>query len=189
MTDEKVHTVPFELVHGRFKGVIERYAFFLTRSRQYVEDISQEIFLRLWQNWSRLSSLPTEELEDYLYVMTRNYLFNERRVIIRQRKYIQHYISSGSECHWHDEVIVKEGFTLYRQAIMQLSPKEKRVYLFYEKDLTRRQIAGIVRRSSNTVNNQLRAALQNVKVYLNQNLDLNIDRDGRRKMWKLSSLN
>jgi RNA polymerase sigma-70 factor (ECF subfamily) len=187
MINKKVHTVSFELLHGQFKGIIERYAFFLTRSRQNVEDTSQEIFLRLWQNWPRLSELAESELEDYIYVMTKNYLTNERRAVIRQRKYLGQYTGWSSDYYFHDEVIIKEGFSVYKKAVMQLSPKERVVYLFYEKDFNREQIAGLVQRSYNTVNNQLRTALQNVKMYLNQNLDFNIDRDGRRKLWRLSS--
>ena len=189
MIKEKAHTIPFKIIHDHLKGIIERYAFFLTGSKQNVEDTSQEIFLRLWQNWPRLSELTAGELEDYIYVMTRNYLLNERRATARQRKYTGQYMGSGSDFYWHDELIIKEGFTLYKKAVMQLSPKERAVYMFYEKDLNREQIAGLVQRSYNTVNNQLHSALQHVKTYLNQNLDFNIDKDGRRKLWKLSSLN
>jgi predicted DNA-binding protein YlxM (UPF0122 family) len=59
--------------------------------------------------------------------------------------------------------------------------------IFYEKDLNREQIAEIVQRSYNTVNNQIRTAVQYVKRYLNQNLDFNIDRDGRKKLWRFST--
>jgi DNA-directed RNA polymerase specialized sigma24 family protein len=121
--------------------------------------------------------------------MTKNYLFNERRVVTRQRKYIGQYAAWGSDYYLHDELIIKEGFTLYIEAVRQLPPKERVVYLWYEKDLNREQIAKKVQRSYNTVNNQLRTALQNVKTYLNENLDFNIDKDGRRKLWRLSSLN
>jgi RNA polymerase sigma-70 factor (ECF subfamily) len=129
MTNEKIHTVPFELLHDHLKGMIERYAFFRTRSRQNVEDTSQEIFLKLWQKWPRLSGLPQAELEDYIYVMTKNYLVNERRSVTRQRKYIGQYAAWASNFYLHDELIIKEGFTLYGEAIRHLPPKERVVYL------------------------------------------------------------
>jgi RNA polymerase sigma factor (sigma-70 family) len=189
MINEKIHSIPFESLHDYLKAVIERYAFYLTRSREDIEDTSQEIFLRLWPNWKRLGDLTKSELEDYIYAMTRNYLFNKGRTIKRERRCFKNYIEISSEYHYHDEIVVNEGFKVYQQAVEQLPEREKLVYLFHESGFDRMQIAETVQRSENTVNNQLRSASQTVKKYLNKNFDLNISEDGRRKLWRLSSLN
>lgn len=189
MINEKIHSLPFETLHGRLKGVIERYAFYITRSRRYTEDTTQEIFLRLWLRWSRLGHLTAGELEDYIYTMTRNYLIDEQKIIKKDREYIRYYRHCVSECCWHDDAIFKDGFLVYRKAVKQLPLKEKAVYFFFENDYSREEIAQIVGRSPNTVNNQLRSASQTVKECLNKNFDLNIGKDGRRKIWRSSLLN
>lgn len=186
--NEKIYAIAFESLHGHLKGLIERYAFYITRSRRNVEDTAQEIFLRLWQRWPRLSELTTGELEDYIYVMTRNYLFNEQKVVKRGRAYYSYYKHCVSECCWHDDIILKDGFFIYRKAVKGLPVKENTVYSFFEDDYSREEIAKLVGRSPNTVNNQLRTASQTVKESLNKNFDLNIGKDGRRKIWR-SSLN
>lgn len=188
MINEKIHNVPFEVLHGHLKGVIERYAFYMTRSRRYVEDTTQEIFLRLWLKWSRLSELTTDELEDYIYVMTRNYLINEQKAAKRGRAYSSYYTHCVSECCWHDEAILKDGYFIYKKAVKELPFKEKAVFMYFANDYSREEIAQIVGRSPNTINNQLRSASQAVKESLNRNFDLNIGKDGRHKIWR-SSLN
>jgi RNA polymerase sigma factor (sigma-70 family) len=187
--NEKKFSVPFDARHGHLKGVIERYAFYLTGSRQNVEDISQDIFLKLWLKWSRLCELDEEELEDYVYVMVKNQVLNKGKRTIVKRKYFEYYKTTNSETSWHDDVLLADGLRVYKAAVDCLPPKERRVYMFHDIDYDRSQIAAVVQRSENTVNNQLNSAFKTVRTFLNKNFDLNIVGDGRRKLWKPASLN
>ncbi len=189
MINEKVHAVPFGTLHGHLKGVIERYTFYFTRSKQYAEDTAQEVFIKLWMKWPRLSELTTAELEDYIYVMTRNQLINEQRGLKRKKKYLSQHTACAAQCCWHDEVAVNEGFGVYQEAVNKLSLKEKAVYFFYKNGYSRKQIAELVQRSPHTVNNQLRSASQNVKESLKRYFEFNIEMDGRRKLWRAAALN
>lgn len=189
MINEKAHTVPFELLHNYLKGIIERLVFDYAGSWQNAKDTSQEIFLRLWLHWERLSDLRISELGDYVYIMTRNYLVDEGRIVKKQRKYSKYYTACVSELYWHDNIILKEGFCVYRQAERQLPLREKVVYFFYKNGCSCEDIAEMVRRSVHTVNNQLRSASQKVKNYLNKSYDLNINKDRRQKLWASTSLN
>lgn len=186
---EKSNALPFEQQYEHLKGVIERFVFYKTGTKRDVEDIAQEMFLKLWQKWPRLCELSEVALEDYLYVMVKNHLSNQYRKIVRARKYHKYVETSISECCWHDEVILAEGFKVYDEAVGRLSPREKTVYLFYENNCHRNEIAVTVQRSEHTVKNQLRSASQAVKKYLNKKFDLNIRKDGRRKMWGVGALN
>jgi RNA polymerase sigma-70 factor (ECF subfamily) len=187
--NEKITTVPFEEMHRHLKGIIERYAFSLTNSRYNVEDTAQDIFVKVWMNWSKLRDLSKEELEDYVYVMTKNYILNIAKRKRNERRYIEYYVASISATCVHDEILIAEGFKIYKQAIEKLSPKEKQVYHYFEKDYCRCEIAACVGRSENTVNNQLHAAFKKVRKYLNKNFDLNVDEDARCRIYSLASLN
>lgn len=187
--NEKIAFDSFEEMHGHLKGIVERYAFYLTSNKQNVEDTAQDIFIKVWLDWPRLSGLPMDELEDFVYIMTRNYLFNVSRRKKVEKKRIRYYVESNSEVHFHDAVLLAEGFEIYRQSIEQLSAKEKQVYLYFEKDYRRCQIAASVGRSEHTVNNQLSAAFKKVRKYLNKNLDLNLNEDSRYRIYSLASLN
>jgi RNA polymerase sigma-70 factor (ECF subfamily) len=186
MLNEKIHTIPFNALHAHLKGMIERYAFYLTRDKQNIEDISQDIFLKLWLKWPRLSGLDEAELEDYIYIMVKNHVVNIGKKIVVKRKYLNYYKAAGSETCWHDEVLLADGLRVYRAAINCLPPKERKVYQFHDIDYDRSQIASIVQRSEHTIRNQLWSASKTVKTFLNKNFDLNIQEDGRRKLWKVS---
>lgn len=189
MLNEKRHTVPFDALHAHLKGIIERYAFYLTRERQNIEDITQDIFLKLWLKWPRLSELDEAELEDYIYIMVKNQVVNMGRKIVVKRKYLNYYKSASSETCWHDEVLLADGLRVYRAAVNRLPPKERMVYMFHDIDYDRSRIAAIVQRSEHTISNQLCSASKTIKTFLNKNFDLNIQEDGRRKLWKVASLN
>jgi RNA polymerase sigma-70 factor (ECF subfamily) len=187
--NEKMAFDSFEEMYSHLKGIVERYAFYLTSSRQNVEDTAQDIFIKVWLNWPKLSGLPLNELEDFVYIMTRNYVFNVSRRKRVERKRIRYYIENISDVYFHDDVLLAEGFNIYRQAIEQLSTKEKQLYLYFEKDYRRCQIAATVGRPKNTVNNQLSSAFKKVRRYLNKNFDLNINEDARCKIYSFASLN
>jgi len=187
--NEKIAFDSFEEMHSHLKGIVERYAFYLTSSKQNVEDTTQDIFIKVWMNWTKLNNLPLNELEDFVYIMTRNYIFNISRQERVKRKRIRYYVESFSEAYQHDEILLAEGFEIYRQAIEQLPAKEKQVYLYFEKDYRRCEIAATVGRHENTVNNQLNAAFKKVRRYLNKNFDLSVSEDARCKIYSFASLN
>lgn len=179
----------FERMHLRLKTVVERYAFFLTGTRQNSEDISQEVFIKLWIKWERLQRLNDSELKDYLYVMVKNHILNicKKNNTARKRfNLYKNYVQTGYGAYVHDEVLTIEGFRLYRTAVNQLPVKERTVYQYYQMDFSRGEIAGIVHRSENTVNNQIYSARKHVLGYLNKHFDLKIGENGGRKHWKTS---
>jgi RNA polymerase sigma-70 factor (ECF subfamily) len=164
----------FEKRHDRLRAIIVRYAFYLTGTTQNAEDIAQEIFIRLWLQWNRLKQLKEGELEDYVYVMLKNYIIDTGKRKSRARKYTQYFLKNGSDRCEHDEVLLWEGFKIYREAINLLPPRERLVYQFHAADYNRYEIAATVGRSENTINNQLSAASKSVKKHLNKNFGLNI---------------
>jgi DNA-directed RNA polymerase specialized sigma24 family protein len=106
-----------------------------------------------------------------------------------KRKYLTYKAATVSEICWHDPVVVEEGFYIYRQAVKQLPAKEKAVYYFYENGFSREQIAQMVKRSPNTVNNQVYIASKTVKKFFGRYLEFTIEMDGRRRFWNRAALN
>ena len=179
----------FEKKHDRLRGIIVRYAFFLTGTTQNAEDIAQEIFIKLWLQWARLKNLAAGELEDYVYVMVKNYIINTGKRKSTAKKYTQYFLKNCSDQCVHDEVLVWEGFKIYNEAVDLLPPRERLVYQFHAADYSRYEIAATVGRSANTINNQLSAASRSVKNHLNKNFGLNIREKGSKKYWKMEALN
>jgi len=174
----------FSYVYQRCKGKMERKAFYLTGSKQQMEDIAQEVFLKLWLKWPLLNTLPENNLEDYIYTMVRNHVLNLREKENGMRKNLKGYTEIQSNYYCPDEMMLAEGFKIYGEAIGQLPLKEKEVYLLHDNDLSRLAIASKVQRSKNTINNQLNSAFKTVRNHLRKKLDLTIGNHGRRKFSK-----
>lgn len=193
MRNEKVCTAQtkvqlFEKMHLRLKGAIERYVFYLTGKKHETEDIAQEIFIKLWNDWGRLAEMKMDELEDFIYVMVRNYIINEQRKSRRKfRRRFRQYLDTRCDWYLHDEIVFAEGVQLYHQAVNKLPERMKIPYLYYEDDYRSDEIAATINRSVYTVNNQLTSAYKSVKEYLNKTYGINFR--GRRQLWKPESLN
>ncbi|WP_133054528.1 RNA polymerase sigma factor [Niastella populi] len=178
---KKILDEEFSNTYRRCKGKIERKAFYLTGSKQQTEDIVQEIFLKLWLKWPVLSIMPEDNLEDYIYAMVRNHVLNIQKKEKRLRKKWTDYREVKSNHYLPDEMVLAEGLKIYNEAIDQLTTKEKEVFLLYDSDLGRLAIAAKMKRSKNTINNQLNSAFRTVRSYLSKKLDLAICSDKRRK--------
>jgi RNA polymerase sigma factor (sigma-70 family) len=170
----KILEQEFSYLYQRCKAKIERKAFFLTGSKQQMEDIAQEVFLKLWLKWPLLNALPEDDLEDYIYTMVANHVCNLQKKGDRIKKNLKGYIKIQSDYYCPDEMMLTEGLKIYGEAISQLPLREKEVYLLHDNDLGRLAIASLVQRSKNTINNQLYTASKTVKGYLSRKLDLTI---------------
>jgi RNA polymerase sigma factor (sigma-70 family) len=188
MTNEKMLADSFDDLHGRWKDVIKSYAFYLTRSRQNAEDISQDVFLKLWMKWSWLCEMDDKALQHYIYVAVKNLVVSKGKRAMVERKYVKYFKAAASETYWHDEMLLADGIKVYRAAVNSLPPKERTIYRLYNIDYNRIRIAALIGSSEHTVKNQIRSASKAVRTSLNKNFDLNIGKDGRHKIWR-SSLN
>ncbi|HTI94030.1 MAG TPA: sigma-70 family RNA polymerase sigma factor, partial [Puia sp.] len=70
------------------------------------------------------------------------------------------------------KVETKEYHVIIQQAIGQLPPQRRAVYLLSQaEDKPRKEIASLLQISPNTVRNQLAKAIENIVAYLRNNAD------------------
>ena len=187
----------FEKNHDRLRYVVTKCVKYYINScsdnkldiEREMEDMIQDLLVKVWLGWEKIKQLPIKEQNSLVYVIARNHMLNIAKHKRRVLKYQRHHKLNQSLFYWHDDVLIMEGMELYRQAIEQLSPQERKVYTYYTNDYGWREIASTVNRSENTVKNQLVAAGKTVRQYLNRNYDLNITEDSRRRLSRSSSLN
>jgi RNA polymerase sigma-70 factor (ECF subfamily) len=183
----------FESMHLKLKGAIVQYVFYLTGKSQDSEDVAQEIFIKLWINWERVKEMRDDELKNYVFIAIRNHFINERRENSRctrnKKMFLEAYSQVYTGYYWHDDMLVSEGLALHRKAVAKLATKERIVYLYHQNDYSSGEIARMLNRSYNTVQNQLSAAYKKVKMYLNNNYDWNLCESGRRNCSRQAALN
>ena len=148
-----------------------RYAYIYTGSKQEAEDMAQEVFFKLWQQFDRISGL-LKNVEGYLFMMARNGCHNQYKKELRRRPSYKNYCHTYTDAYYHDEVIVKEINRVTIKAVQRLPEKQKKVFIYREMGLARKEIADIMNVSVNTIDASINIAMKKVQQYVRRELDL-----------------
>ena len=143
------------------------YVLAITHSRYVAEEITQEIFLKLWLSRQDLHLIENEEA--YLFTIARNKVLNYLRKARYEEKLaatIKQRMSQASN-DVEEHLSVVESGRLVQEAVTMLSPQRQKVYnLSRLQGLNHEQIAHQMRLSPNTVKNHLVHALRFIRTYL-----------------------
>ena len=149
------------------------YAFVVKvlRSDVYARDIVQDVFLKLWTIREQLHEI--ENMDAFLYRLTENKVYDHLRAAATREKtrqeLWQRIRQSGHDTP--DLLEAKEYHTLIQQAIHQLPPQRKTIYLLSKQEgLKQQQIAQELQISPHTVRNQLAEAFKSIRNYVKRNL-------------------
>lgn len=162
--------VLFDTLYEAYKNRLYGYVLAIVHSADAAEDITQELFIKLWENRSQL--LEVDRMEHYLFVMARNRTLNYIRDAAydaaRLRELQQAMITSSNDVE--DRVYEGEYQRLIEDALQQLSPQRSLVFrLSRFQHLKLEEIAARLNLSRNTVKNHLVEALRFVRAYLVDN--------------------
>lgn len=165
----------FSRVFHRYRDKIYAVAFKLTDSSFIAAEVVQEVFLKVW---TRRDTLPgISDFEGYLFIMARNCVFTHLKKNARRQT---------TESEWHsntdpigscdgDHLVADEYAAVLDKAIDALPLQQRQVYLLSNhEDLSRNEIAELLRISPETVKTHLSRAVKTVKNYCAVRLDITI---------------
>lgn len=134
---------------------------------QGIDDILQEVFLRIWQN--RKNILDPATFNSYIFTITRNLLLNELRSRlnnnnlkeeIRKLSVAQEYISS-------EELDYTDFKNRVDKIISELPERQKEVFILSRTEgLSHKEIASKLEITPKTVEYHISLAIKSVKVKL-----------------------
>jgi len=169
--DEKAFRQLFEHYWKTIYGV----AFAFTKSPQLAEELTQDIFLKIWVKKEMLLSI--KKIDSYLYVIAKNHIFNELRKRIKEvefKEYLQNYfkeIQSNPE----QQLIFQESEMLLKRAVNDLPQQQQIIYrLSREEGLSQEEIAEKLNISKHTVKSHMNKALRSIREFLLANADGNV---------------
>lgn len=152
----------YQLQHQR----IYSFALYLTHSVRDSEELTQDIFVKIWMNRSQLSSI--DNFQGWLTVVLRNHIYNHLK-----KKALEELSGHSLESHipavedGHAVLQQREFNNLLNQALEQLPPQQKKVFqLSRLEGLKQDDIARELGLSTHTVKNHLKAALRSVRRFL-----------------------
>jgi RNA polymerase sigma-70 factor (family 1) len=163
----------FEQLYKKYEGGVEKYVFFITRSKEVTEEIIQDIFISVWGKREKLPALNS--FRGYLYQIARNRVISYFRSIKTQYRIVQLDESApgGSLDDADHQMLYKQYYKIALHAIETLPERKKKVFTLYlEEDLTLQEIAQRLGISKSTVKQHLYSALSLVRDYLKKHGDI-----------------
>lgn len=160
--DEQAFESLFLHYFPRIKGFISG----ILQNEEEAEDISQDIFVSMWQNRERLTNI--ENLNAYLFRIAKNTVFRhiERSLLFKDYQQQTEHAAfvSGENDSIEEELYAKELEFLISVAVEKMPPQRKQIYQMSRVDgLSNDEIATRLSISKRTVENHLTLALADIR--------------------------
>ncbi len=157
----------FRRLYDGYLQKVYSYSYFLTRSSEQAEDLTQELFAKIWIKRAELRSI--ENFDAWLTTLVRNSAYNFlKRHAVEQKSLRKMGLSKEPESVSGEDILIsKEYSKIYQEAINQLPPQQKKVFLLSRNEgLKQEEIASNLGISLNTVKNHMKAALFSIRTYM-----------------------
>ncbi|MCW3466135.1 RNA polymerase sigma factor [Chitinophaga nivalis] len=149
----------------QYRDRVYTTAYRVTESTMEAEEIVQDVFMKIWTIREELPGIIN--LEAYIFTIARNLTFNALKRLLRERERTGAMPTDGAPAISPEaESNAREFMVVLRQAIDQLPPQQKQVYLLTkEEELTKAQVAERMGISPNTVKSHYDAAVRTIRTY------------------------
>lgn len=156
----------YETVFMHYRGPIENFLYRLLRSREEAEEISQHVFLTLWERHAELD--PTKNIRTLLYTIARNAvmnLFKRQKVFEKYQKFQD---ANDRDHLTADEImIVQEKELLIDLTVQNMPSMRRKIFeMSRQQNMSHDEIAAELDISKHNVANHLSQALKTIKQVL-----------------------
>ncbi|MBO9731557.1 MAG: sigma-70 family RNA polymerase sigma factor [Chitinophaga sp.] len=136
----------------------------VTQSRPLTEEIVQDVFLKIWNNRETLGDI--RHFWSWLLVISRNHALNALQRKAREYKHWEQWVKdNATEANSIDPT--HSFYTLIDEAIDQLSPRQKEIYLLHRHErMTYQQIAVHLNIGRETVKTHLESATRAISKHV-----------------------
>ena len=163
----------FQELFCRYEKQLKHYAFRLTKSHFIVDEIIQEVFIKVWEDRKKIN--PDLGPRPYLYRMVRNRAFNYLRDSMQHEDLAQGLWDDVLEARTQADhnIIAAEYENLIDRIIRDLPPQKRSIYKMsrYE-GKSNAEIAQLLGVTTKTVENHLWKTLQIIKTQLRPHLNI-----------------
>ena len=155
--------------HEAFRSIFMKYypkvKYFIAhiiKSEEIAEDLSQDIFFRVWASKEYLPDLRS--FNAYIYRMAKNSALNYLEHKYIEDTYIANYSHQSESTTPEEELNAKELEFLIQIAIDQMPEQRRKIYIKSRiENIKNGKIAEILGLSEKTINNQLSLALKDIR--------------------------
>ena len=156
-----------ELFNNYYPRLFEFSRSFL-KLEQGIDDILQEVFIRIWQNRKKIKDTAT--FNSYIFTITRNLLLNELRSRLNHKNLKEEIrkLSTAQEYANIDQTQYKDLQTRVDEIIEALPERQKEVFVLSRSEgLSHKEIASKLQITTKTVEYHISLAIKSLKAKLN----------------------
>jgi RNA polymerase sigma factor (sigma-70 family) len=158
----------FTQLYDQYYPEVRKFASILGRLDEVkAEDIVQDVFLKLWQRWD--STAEIHSIRNYLFIMVRNHIINERKLCLRWRKVV-YRVSNASLVAaetTENDLRCRHIQAKYAEGLRALPPRIRLAYELKEKaGMDQSDIAKKMAISRSVVKQHTAQAKKRLKAYL-----------------------
>lgn len=149
---------------------VYRFAYKLTDDRLRAQEVTQQCFIKLWENIHKVQ--VNQDVFPLLFVYVKHIVIDETRKLYRERKSLVHISSSGHTPE--DQTLLHKEFREQIQKLIEKMPEQRRnIYLLSrDKGKSYKEIADQLSISPATVRNHLNLALQYIRKEMMAHYDM-----------------
>ncbi len=152
----------FEDVFTAYYNKIRYFINGLIKSEADSEELTQDIFVKLWIN--RQSIDPQKSFNAYIYTVARNAAFNFLKHKLVETSYLENHTELNEVADSEQLIFAKEISLLAELTVGKMPIQRKTIYqLSRDQDLSNDEIALQLGITKKTVENQLSLALQELR--------------------------
>lgn len=158
----------FSIIYNRYWGKVCNFSRLYITSDADIEDIVQQVFLKLWNY--RKSLREDESFEGFLFIATRNLIFSHIRKSFNEDAYKLTVLDAIDESEEGDDYGVQEELEAnelkeyIEMLLCELSPRQQEIFRLSRKEgCTNREIAERLSIAEKTVEKNITATLRFLK--------------------------
>lgn len=165
----------FIILYTTYGSLVRNYITKFVKSSALAEDLSQEVFLRVWEGRRDLTEVRA--LRPWLFTITRNHTLNFlKRAAVDDRAKAE-ILRNYRQSHQHaDDALLTEDYLQYiRRTLSALPPRTREVFrLCREQEKTYEEAAAELGISRNAVKKHMVRSLRALKVSVERDLDISL---------------
>jgi RNA polymerase sigma-70 factor (ECF subfamily) len=159
-----------------YKGRVLFFAMQYVKSKEFAEDIYQEVFTSIWKNRRFIN--PNLAFGPYLYTILKNCIINSIADIDKNRRLKEKIISEAIDYNNDTENAIRESELndILEKALLKLTPQQKRVFNMSRNSLkTNKEIAEELGISVYTVQQHISTSLKIIRAYLVKHASISVE--------------
>jgi RNA polymerase sigma-70 factor (family 1) len=163
----------FRQLYIHYFKVVQKYVGLFVPAKDRLEELTQDVFIKLWEKRERLATI--ESFKDYLFIVSRNTVFNYFRSlkVQQQTRELDEAMDATPVHQAEHDILYKQYYHIAAEGMDKLTPRRREILkMRIENGLSLDEIAEQLQITRAAVKKQLYEATAFVRQYLLEHAEI-----------------